>query len=163
MPNWKFHNDWAVRFDIPRRIAANVNYLEDSPQFDQKGTQFEGRVPAVQPTLASMRDGGTDYVKAWLLHLLIDYLEDTDEVYLGILEERHLTIKDLLVVIKEDITDVEFVSGLYDKRIEDCDEFKQVATFVGNNLEEICKQLALIPPNSWRLVFKDTVMVGVKI
>jgi integrase len=83
MPNWKFHNDWAVKLGISRDVANWVNKREDLLQFeksDDKGLQrFKESMPDSQPTYNEMASKGTDYLRAWILHILIDEIEDICE------------------------------------------------------------------------------------
>lgn len=83
MPNWKFHNEWAVKMGIPIQISNWVNKREDLPKFDQSNNKslqaFKDSMPDSQPDYTEMANKGTDYLKAWMLHVLIDELEDICE------------------------------------------------------------------------------------
>jgi len=77
MPNWTFHNDWAERLGIPRDIAKWVNVREDIPKFsEEEQKKYKGRVPKYPPTYQEMENSSINHLKAWILHLLIDELED---------------------------------------------------------------------------------------
>ena len=80
MPNWKYHNDWAERFGIPRSLANWVNKREDFPKFDRcndKSLEKQRQTfPNTQPSYEDMQNEGQQHLEAWLLHILIDELED---------------------------------------------------------------------------------------
>lgn len=83
MPNWKLHNDWAVKLGISRQVANLVNKREDLPKIpfcDDKSLQkFKEQLPDTQPTYDEMSKMGSEYLRAWILHLLIDEMEDICE------------------------------------------------------------------------------------
>jgi len=80
MPNWTFHNDWATRLGVPRDIAKWVNVREDVPKFpEEEQAKFKGRVSKDPPSRQEMEKVSSLHLKAWILHLLIDELEDTLE------------------------------------------------------------------------------------
>src|SRR5208283_3022812 len=83
MPNWKFHNEWAAKLGIPRDVANWVNKREDLPKFKKsvdKGLQrFKESMPDSEPTYNEMASKGTGYLRAWILHILIDEIEDICE------------------------------------------------------------------------------------
>jgi len=80
MPNWKFHNNWAESFGIPRYLANSVNKREDMPKiehFDDPELQEQKEsMPDYQPTYEEMEEKGPQYLKAWILHLALDELEN---------------------------------------------------------------------------------------
>jgi len=101
MPGWTLHNNWAVKMGIPRSIAAWVNVREDVPKFPKE--EQESRYPRVSTQYVTIDDWeSVEHKKAWLLHLLIDELEDTMD---GIIENAFVDDIDLIdeavVVIAE--------------------------------------------------------------
>lgn len=77
MPNWTFHNDWATRLGVPREIAKWVNLREDVPKLpEEEQKKYKDRVPKYPPTYQEMEKASINHLKAWILHLLIDELED---------------------------------------------------------------------------------------
>ena len=134
MPNWKFHNAWAVKMGIPKEVANWVNKREDLPQFDKsndKGLQaFRATIPDHQPDYNEMLAKGNEYLRAWMLHVLIDELEniceDLAEDGLKEFEEGtdlYEVAKDmfntngLLRLIPNELT--KFISDNMDKLLED--------------------------------------------
>ena len=74
MPGWKLHNDWAVKIGIERKVANRVNYLEDLPHIPDTDW-FRGYIPDHHPTVEEMQKEDLNYLKAWILHLIIDEVE----------------------------------------------------------------------------------------
>jgi len=101
MPNWKTHNKWSVELGIDKATANWVNKREDLPQFESsndKGLQaFRQTMPETQPTYDEMKDKGNDYLKAWILHIVLDEIEDTYEYLI----EEQISVSNIEKEIKD--------------------------------------------------------------
>lgn len=104
MPEWRIHDKWAERMGIPREISSFINNLIDFPKecpeyLDFCDTDLDARiyikgrptritiadftrhdsgrsdkhVRAIQ--LKFLRQKGKDYVRAWYLHNILDYIK----------------------------------------------------------------------------------------
>lgn len=87
MPNWKLHNDWATKLGIPRQIANWINQRDDLPKIehcdDNSLEKLRQKMPNIQPTYDEIANKGREYLDAWILHILIDEIEDTCSFILG--------------------------------------------------------------------------------
>jgi len=100
MPNWKFHLKWAKDFGIPFAIANWVNMREDMPKIDHKFNdpeleRIKANMPNYQPTYEEMAAKGELYAEAWVLHLVLDELEnisiqERDDIIVLLLERFEL-------------------------------------------------------------------------
>lgn len=127
MPEWEIHNKWAKRVGIAAGVSDFVNLLIDFPQKCQEFLDFCDREPDARiytkgrPThmtvassighdsgrnknyareiqLSFLRRKGREYVKAWYLHHILDYIkwwvtEGTSEPTLSV--EAILQVKRL--------------------------------------------------------------------
>lgn len=104
MPGWDLHNRWAARLGVPEHVSALVNLLIDFPErcheyqdfcaknpsarVNRRGrpTQVTAgkldfhdsgrRLPALRAAhLKFLGEKGSDHVKAWYLHHMLDYLK----------------------------------------------------------------------------------------
>ena len=121
-----------------RDIANWVNEREDLPKFkksDDKGLQlFKENMPDSQPTYNEMANKGTDYLRAWILHILIDEIEDICE--------------DLS---KNSIGEYKHGADLYKeaKEIYLCNYFLRlvpddILSFVSTNLDELIQNIPVL-------------------
>jgi hypothetical protein len=105
MPNWKFHNEWAVKMGLPKEVANWVNKREDLPKMsdvkDKGLSKFKTNIPNEQPTYDEMKEKGDYYLRAWLLHILIDELEDMCDIDFGHALKEYEMGADLYVEAKE--------------------------------------------------------------
>lgn len=135
MPNWKFHNDWAVKLGIPRDIANWVNKREDMPKidhFDDKGLQkFKENLPEDLPTYNEMAKKGGEYLRAWILHILIDEIEDICEYLSENALEKYETGTDLY----EEAKDMFFSNSLLRLVPDD------IQKFISANINELIKDM----------------------
>jgi len=132
MPEWAIHIKWAQRLGIPDEISSFVNFLSDFPEKTQEFMEFcerEGgeiimRLLRVHDFSAIMkipkylqvvfvRQKGREYVKAWYLHYLLDYIKMAPE----------LSIEEIIKKTED--------------RFESCEELETVGNFVMDNAEEI--------------------------
>ncbi|PXF50630.1 MAG: hypothetical protein C4B56_08575 [Candidatus Methanophagaceae archaeon] len=132
MPEWAIHIKWAQRLGIPEEISSSVNFLSDFPEKTQEFMEFcerEGveiimRLLRVHDFSAIMkipkylqvvfvRQKGCEYVKAWYLHYLLDYIKMAPE----------LSIEEIIKKTED--------------RFESCEELETVGNFVMDNAEEI--------------------------
>ena len=132
MPEWAIHIKWAQRLGIPDEISSFVNFLSDFPEKTQEFMEFcerEGgeiimRLLRVHDFSAIMkipkylqvvfvRQKGSEYVKAWYLHYLLDYIKMAPE----------LSIEEIIKKTED--------------RFESCEELETVGNFVMDNAEEI--------------------------
>lgn len=103
MPSWKVHMKWSRKMEIPDEIAEYTNRvidtwkLEDYPEdfakyiYEKEFPRPKGRVPFLladflimfgthdlrklkEEVLPYFRMKGEDYVRAWYLHHILDYL-----------------------------------------------------------------------------------------
>ena len=132
MPEWAIHIKWAQRLGIPEEISSSVNFLSDFPEKTREFMVFcecEGgeiimRLLRVHDFSAIMkipkylqvvfvRQKGCEYVKAWYLHYLLDYIKMAPE----------LSIEEIIKKTED--------------RFESCEELETVGNFVMDNAEEI--------------------------
>ena len=132
MPEWAIHIKWAQRLGIPEEISSSVNFLSDFPEKTQEFMEFcerEGveiimRLLRVHDFSAIMkipkylqvvfvRQKGSEYVKAWYLHYLLDYIKMAPE----------LSIEEIIKKTED--------------RFESCEELEIIGNFVMDNAEEI--------------------------
>ncbi len=132
MPNWTFHNDWATRLGVPREIAKWVNVREDVPKFsDEEQKTYKGRIPKYPPTYQEMGKVSTDHLKAWILHLLIDELEDILE---AVAKSEELPESDIIKLTTDGLQFSPLLRVLPDTGVEG-----EVKTFFLTNLRDISK------------------------
>jgi hypothetical protein len=106
MPNWNLHNDWATKLGIERKVSNWVNKREDKPRIDVSSTMDKRlqanlmTFPDTPPTYDEITNLGDAYLKAWMLHLVLDEIEDTYE-YLVSKARRHKNdnIRDDIIAI----------------------------------------------------------------
>jgi hypothetical protein len=144
MSKWKFHNEWAVRFGIPVQTSNWVNKREDLPKFDscndKKLESLRLTMPN-RPLHKEFAELGTDYLKGWYLHMVIDYLEDNLYFYLMLAAAKRLDIPKFLDEIRDDLNDPAYLRKEYDNRFHKCKELTEIVNFVSDNLDELTKQL----------------------
>ena len=103
MPKWEIHNKWAEQMGISKEVSDFINLVIDFPQKCQEFLDFCDREPdariyskgrptritigqfmrhdsgrhygyAKEVQLKFLRKKGDDYVKAWYLHHILDYM-----------------------------------------------------------------------------------------
>ncbi len=93
MPKWEVHDKWAEKLELSKEIANFVNQLSDFPDKTQEFMEFcerEGEEIILQLVrthdfemimkipkylqLAFARQKGSEYVMAWYLHYVMDYI-----------------------------------------------------------------------------------------
>ena len=93
MPKWEVHNKWAEKMGLPEEITNFVNHLSDFPDRTQEFKAFceregEGIILRLVRThdfstimnipkylqLMFVRQKGNEYVTAWYLHYVLDYI-----------------------------------------------------------------------------------------
>ena len=132
MPEWAIHIKWAQRLGIPEEISSFVNFLSDFPEKTQEFMEFcerEGgeiimrllrvhdfstimKIPKYLQVVF-VRQKGSEYVKAWYLHYLLDYIKMAPE----------LSIEEIIKKTED--------------RFESCVELDITGNFVMDNAEEI--------------------------
>ena len=132
MPEWAIHIKWAQRLGIPEEISSFVNFLSDFPEKTQEFMEFcerEGgeiimrllrvhdfntimKIPKYLQVVF-VRQKGCEYVKAWYLHYLLDYIKMAPE----------LSIEEIIKKTED--------------RFESCVELEITGNFVMDNAEEI--------------------------
>ena len=132
MPEWAIHIKWAQRLGIPDEISSFVNFLSDFPEKTREFMVFcecEGgeiimrllrvhdfdtimKIPKYLQVVF-VRQKGSEYVKAWYLHYLLDYIKMAPE----------LSIEEIIKKTED--------------RFESCEELEIVGNFVMDNAEEI--------------------------
>lgn len=134
MPAWIVHNKWAEQLGLPKEITTFVNHLSDFPDKSQEFMAFcerEGKELISQLLrvhdfsrimkipkylqLAFARYKGIDYVTAWYLHYVLDYIRMAPEF------------------------SAEEVLQRTEERFGSCDEFEDVKKFVLENAEELVR------------------------
>jgi hypothetical protein len=132
MPKWEVHDKWADKMGLSKEITNFVNHLSDFPDKTQEFMEFcerEGETIISQLVrthdfstimkipkylqLTFVRQKGSEYVTAWYLHYVLDYIRMAPA----------LTAEEIL------------------KRTEDrfwhCQELKNIKKFVWENAEEL--------------------------
>ena len=137
MPFWKFHDYWAEKMGIDRKVSHFVNLHEDRiwrHEAIKKGKE----PPDLRTKVDLLRRKGSDYVKALFLHLFLDEIIDasTDELILqspdvgppGFLEEiiRNWFLGDAKKAVRQ-----------VGERLRAYPESNSVKVFVLDHLEEI--------------------------
>ena len=132
MPEWAIHIKWAQRLGIPEEISSFVNFLSDFPEKTQEFMEFcerEGgeiimrllqvhdfstimKIPKYLQVVF-VRQKGSEYVKAWYLHYLLDYIKMAPE----------LSIEEIIKKTED--------------RFGSCEELEIISNFVMDNAEEI--------------------------
>jgi len=132
MPEWAIHIKWAQRLGILEEISSFVNFLSDFPEKTQEFMEFcerEGReiimrllrvhdfntimkIPKYLQVVF-VRQKGSEYVKAWYLHYLLDYIKMAPE----------LSIEEIIKKTED--------------RFGSCEELEIIGNFVMDNAEEI--------------------------
>ena len=132
MPEWAIHIKWAQRLGIQDEISSFVNFLSDFPEKTREFMVFcecEGgeiimrllrvhdfdtimKIPKYLQVVF-VRQKGSEYVKAWYLHYLLDYIKMAPE----------LSIEEIIKKTED--------------RFESCEELEIVGNFVMDNAEEI--------------------------
>ena len=94
MPAWEIHDKWAAKMGISRKVSNAVNHLSDFPEESQEFRAFcEGEGGEIIVQLVQARDfsmimkipkylqlvflrrrKGSEYVTAWYLHYVLDYI-----------------------------------------------------------------------------------------
>ena len=125
MPEWKIHNKWAEKLGIPKEISNFVNRLIDFPKESQEFMEFcdrEDEKPrtgrrkrvvtlpyrttvgkhdtgrrktAAYLQLRFLRQKGSEYVEAWYLHHILDYIESAPILILKRIENKTEYCKEL--------------------------------------------------------------------
>ena len=132
MPKWEVHDKWAEKLGVPREITNFVNYLSDFPDKTREFMEFcerEGETIILQLVrthdferimkipkylqLVFVRQKGSDYVTAWYLHYVLDYIRMAPA----------LTAEEILKRTED--------------RFEPCQELERIKRFVMENAEEI--------------------------
>ena len=132
MPKWEIHDKWAEKIGIPREISNFVNHLSDFPEECHEFMDFcerEGeeiilelvrvhdfrrimKIPKYLQLVFS-REKGSEYVKAWYLHYVLDYIKMAPA----------LTFEEIIKRTED--------------RFEPCQELEIIKNFVMDNSEEI--------------------------
>ena len=132
MPKWEIHDKWAEKIGISREISNFVNHLNDFPEEGQEFMDFcehEGgeiilqlvrvhdfrrimKIPKYLQVVFS-RLKGSEYVKAWYLHYVLDYIKMAPA----------RSIEDIIKRTED--------------RFEPCQELEIIRNFVMGNAEEI--------------------------
>jgi len=132
MPKWEIHDKWAEKMRISKEMSNFVNRLSDFPEKCQEFMDFcerEGgeiilelvrvhdfrrimKIPKYLQ-LVFLRRKGSEYVKAWYLHYVLDYIK-----------------------MAPALTPEEIIKRTED-RFEPCQELESIKNFVMDNTEEI--------------------------
>jgi hypothetical protein len=132
MPQWKIHNKWAAKMGLTREIVDFVNHLSDFPEKSPEFIQFCEReseeiilqlvrthdfsmimkIPKYLQILF-MRKKGSEYVQAWYLHYVLDYIRMAPAV----------TVEEILKRTAD--------------RFEHCQELETIKNFMLENADEI--------------------------
>ncbi|MHC1610733.1 MAG: hypothetical protein ACXQTW_03890 [Candidatus Methanospirareceae archaeon] len=130
MPKWEVHDKWAEKMGLSEEITNFVNHLSDFPEKTQEFREFcerEGEEIILQLVrthdfetimkipkylqLLFVRQKGSEYVTAWYLHYVMDYIRMapalTAEEILKRTEERFGPCEELERVRKVVIEDAE--------------------------------------------------------
>ena len=132
MPKWEVHDKWAEKLGLPEEITNFVNHLSDFPDQSQEFMEFcerEGETIILRLVrthdfstimkipkylqLVFARQKGSEYVTAWYLHYVLDYIRMAPA----------LTAEEILSKTED--------------RFEPCQELDGVKRFVLENVEEI--------------------------
>jgi hypothetical protein len=137
MPKWEIHDKWAERMGISGEISNFVNHLSDFPEETQEFMEFcerEGgeiilqlvkahdfrmimKIPKYLQVVFLQRQKGSEYVKAWYLHYVLDYIKMapalTPEEVIKRTEDRFEPCKELEII-------KEFVMENAEEIVEDC-------------------------------------------
>ena len=136
MPSWDVHNKWAEKLGLAPEITSFVNHLSDFPDQNQEFMEFcerKGEViilPLVWShdfttimkipkylQLMFARDKGSDYVTAWYLHYVLDYIRMAPALtayeVLRRTEDR-FGVQDELEIVKQ------FVRENVNELVQDC-------------------------------------------
>lgn len=134
MPTWEVHDKWAERMGLSRELVEFVNHLSDFPDQSQEFMEFcvrDGeeiilnlvrahdfetimKIPKYLQ-LAFVRRKGSDYVTAWHLHYVLDYIRMAPA----------LTADEIFKKTEA--------------RFGDCEELERIKRFVKENAEEIVR------------------------
>jgi hypothetical protein len=132
MPKWEIHDKWAAKRGLNGEIADFVNHLSDFPEKSPEFIAFcerEGeeiilqlvrthdfsmimKIPKYLQVLF-MRKKGSEYVLAWYLHYVLDYIRMAPA----------LTVEDILKRTAD--------------RFEHCQELEAIKNFVIENADAI--------------------------
>lgn len=134
MPKWEVHEKWAEKFGLSKEITAFVNHVSDFPDQSQEFRAFCERkaeaiiLPLVWSNdfetimkipkylqLMFVRHKGRDYVTAWYLHYVLDYIRMAPG----------LTAEEIL--------------QRTEARFEPCQELDRIKHFVRENEEELVR------------------------
>lgn len=123
MPKWEIHDKWAANIGITQEISDFVNLLSDFPEKSQEFMDFcehEGeeiilqlvkvhdysrimKIPKYLQVIFLQQKGG-EYVKAWYLHYVLDYIRMAPalsiEEILKRTENRFVHCKELEIIKK---------------------------------------------------------------
>jgi len=133
MPKWEIHDKWAEKMRISRQISNFVNHLSDFPEKSQEFMEFcerEGgeiilqlvtahdfgmimKIPKYLQVVFLQRQKGSEYVKAWYLHYILDYIKMAPA----------LSVEEIIKRTED--------------RFERCQELEIIKEFVVENSEEI--------------------------
>ena len=133
MPKWEIHDKWAEKIGISRKISNFVNHLNDFPEEGQEFMDFcehEGgeiilqlvrvhdfrkimKIPKYLQVVFLRRQKGSEYVKAWYLHYVLDYIKMAPT----------LSIEEIIKRTED--------------RFDPCHELEIIRNFVMENSEEI--------------------------
>jgi len=153
MPKWEIHDKWAERMGIPKEVSAFVNLLIDFPQKCQAFLDFCDGDPAARvyrrgrPTSITvgqftnhdagrrkrygrefqtkfLHQKGSEYVRAWYLHHILDYMKWWLTSY-----DPALSIEDILQAKR-----LEKMFGSFQEQ-----ELQNVKDFIVKHPEEILR------------------------
>jgi hypothetical protein len=134
MPTWDVHTKWAEQLGLPEEITTFINHLSDFPDKSQEFVEFcEREGEAIITRLVRAHDfsmimkipkylqlafahyKGSDYVTAWYLHYVLDYIRMAPSLM------------------------AEEVLQRTEERFGTCNEFERVKHFVRENAEVVVK------------------------
>ena len=133
MPKWEIHDKWAEKMGVSGEISDFVNHLSDFPEECREFMDFcehEGgeiilqlvkahdfrmimKIPKYLQVVFLQRQKGSEYVTAWYLHYVLDYIK-----------------------MAPALTSEEIIKRTED-RFEPCKELEIIKEFVMENAEEI--------------------------
>jgi len=137
MPKWEIHDKWAEKMEISKEISNFVNHLSDFPEECQEFMEFcerEGgeiilqlvrlrdfgrimKIPRYLQVVFLRRQKGSEYVTAWYLHYVLDYIKMapalTPEEVIKRTEDRFEHSKELEII-------KEFVMENAEEILQDC-------------------------------------------
>jgi len=142
MPGWTLHNNWAVKMGIPRNIAAWVNVREDVPKFPPE--EQKSKFPQVSTMPVTFDDWESlEHKKAWLLHLLIDEVEDTAE---KIIEEAWVNDIELIDIAAIELVKINVTLSPLVRMMSGKNGLGEVKVFFLENLQAITEEVWAVVP-----------------